>query len=56
MIKQVSRRTVVKSAAAGAAIAASGLGFPSVLRANDQIKVGFIGPISGFMLFRATIC
>ena len=48
MIKHVSRRTVVKSAAAGAVIATSSLGFPSILRANDQIKVGFIGPISGF--------
>ena len=48
MMKNVSRRTVVKGAAAGAAIATSSLGFPSILRANDQIKVGFIGPISGF--------
>ena len=48
MTKHVSRRTVVKSAAAGAVIATSSLGFPSILRANDQIKVGFIGPISGF--------
>jgi ABC-type branched-subunit amino acid transport system substrate-binding protein len=54
MTKHVSRRTVVKSAAAGAAIAASGLGFPSILRANDEIKVGFIGPISGFYALQGT--
>ena len=54
MTKNVSRRTVVKSAAAGAAIAASGLGFPSILRANDEIKVGFIGPISGFYALQGT--
>lgn len=54
MTKRVSRRTVVKSAAAGAAIAASGLGFPSILRANDEIKVGFIGPISGFYALQGT--
>jgi ABC-type branched-subunit amino acid transport system substrate-binding protein len=45
---------VVTSAAAGAAIAASGLGFPSVLRADDEIKVGFIGPISGFYALQGT--
>ena len=54
MTKHMSRRTVVKSAAAGAAIAASGLGFPSILRANDEIKVGFIGPISGFYALQGT--
>ena len=54
MTKHISRRTVVKSAASGAAIAASGLGFPSILRANDEIKVGFIGPISGFYALQGT--
>ena len=54
MTKNVSRRTVVKSAAAGAAITASGLGFPSILRASDEIKVGFIGPISGFYALQGT--
>ena len=41
----VSRRRLLQGAAAGAA--AFGLGFPSVLRAADTIKVGVLQPLSG---------
>jgi urea transport system substrate-binding protein len=49
MSKQfVSRRKVVQSVSAALAAASAGVGFPAILKAEDEIKVGFIGPISGF--------
>ena len=44
----VSRRRVIQNMSAAAAAASTGIGFPGVLRAEGEIKVGFISPISGF--------
>jgi ABC-type branched-subunit amino acid transport system substrate-binding protein len=43
-----SRRGMLKGTGSAAIAAASGISFPAVLKAQDVIKVGFIGPISGF--------
>lgn len=51
---KLSRRTVLKGVSIGALAATSGLGFPSILRAQEDIKVGFIGPISGFYAMQGT--
>ena len=54
MSRSISRRTVMKGLSVGAVAAAGGLGFPSILKAEEEIKVGFIGPISGFYALQGT--
>jgi urea transport system substrate-binding protein len=43
-----SRRGALKSMASAAVATLGGISFPAILKAEDVIKVGFIGPISGF--------
>jgi len=43
-----SRRNVLRGMGSAAVVAAGDVGFPAILKAQDVIKVGFIGPISGF--------
>ncbi len=43
----INRRRVLKSGAAIAGVAA--LGFPSILRAQDKIKIGHLTPLTGFL-------
>jgi branched-chain amino acid transport system substrate-binding protein len=46
----VSRRTLLKGTAAGAAAFATGtIGFPAILRAQDVIKIGHLTPLTGFL-------
>ena len=47
MSKAITRRTILKGIGLTAAAAASGLGFPSFLRASNTIKVGFLVPLTG---------
>jgi branched-chain amino acid transport system substrate-binding protein len=45
-----TRRDVIKTTAAGVtAVAASSLGFPAILRAEDVVRLGHITPKSGFL-------
>lgn len=41
----ITRRTALKTL--GATTAASALGMPAILRAADQVKIGFIAPLTG---------
>lgn len=46
----ITRRDVIKTTAAGVAtVAASSLGFPAILRAEDVVRLGHITPKSGFL-------
>ena len=47
MTYRVSRRKTLKGIGAASAVAATGLGFPAILRAQDTIKVGFISALTG---------
>lgn len=43
----IGRRKALKLLGSTAAVAASGLGFPAILRAQDKIKVGFMTALTG---------
>ena len=43
MKKKITRRTALKTIGATTAMAVSGIGFPSILKASDNIKIGFLG-------------
>jgi branched-chain amino acid transport system substrate-binding protein len=46
----LTRRSALQTAAAGAGvIAASQLGFPAVLRAQEAVKIGHLTPLTGFL-------
>ena len=47
MTQGFTRRTVVKGAAATAAVGTAGIGFPAILKAADVVKVGLTIPITG---------
>ena len=47
-LHSISRRRVIQGMSATVAAGSAAIGFPAILRAQDEIKVGFIGPISGF--------
>jgi urea transport system substrate-binding protein len=47
MKKEVTRRTALKGIGVTVAAAASGIGFPAILKAADTVKVGFAGPFTG---------
>ena len=48
MNKKITRRTALKGIGVTAAAAATGIGFPAILKAADTIKVGFPAPLTGF--------
>ncbi len=43
----LSRRTTIKGIAGAAALSATGLGFPAILKAQDQVKIGFLTALTG---------
>ncbi len=43
----VDRRTTIKTVGGAAALAATGLGFPAILKAQDQVKIGFLTALTG---------
>ena len=43
----MTRRKALKTMGVGAAAAATGLGFPGILRAEDTIKIGFLWALTG---------
>lgn len=45
--KVMSRRTVLKGLGGTVALAASGLAFPSILKAQDKVKIGFLSALTG---------
>ncbi|MCG8356373.1 MAG: ABC transporter substrate-binding protein, partial [Kiloniellales bacterium] len=54
--RRISRRTLVKSTASVAALAAVG-GFPNVLRAQGKsVKIGILHPVTGAIAFAGTQC
>jgi branched-chain amino acid transport system substrate-binding protein len=54
----LDRRQFVKTATAGAAAvtAASAFGFPHIARAADNIKIGVVHPVTGFLQFSGSQC
>ena len=53
--RTISRRTIVKSTGAIAALSAVG-GFPHIARAADPVKIGLIHPVTGFLQFSGSQC
>lgn len=51
MKKGITRRTALKGIGLTVAAASSGIGFPSILRASDTVKVGFLAPFTGMGAF-----
>lgn len=48
MLKRtIGRRTTLKGLAGTAAVAASGLGFPAILKAADSVNIGFLSALTG---------
>jgi urea transport system substrate-binding protein len=43
----ITRRTVLKSMGAAAAVTAGGLAFPAILKAQDKVKIGFLTALTG---------
>jgi urea transport system substrate-binding protein len=44
---RISRRTTLKGLGAASVAAASGLGFPTILKAQDVVKIGFLTALTG---------
>lgn len=55
-INNASRRTFIKTAAAGSAITAAGLSFPLVARAATPVKVGIVHPVTGWAQYSGSQC
>lgn len=55
-INNASRRTFIKTAAAGSVITAAGLGMPLVARAATPVKVGIIHPVTGWAQYSGSQC
>jgi len=53
--KGMSRRTAIKTMGIGAATAATSLGFPGILRAADNIKIGFLWALTGVVASQGTL-
>ncbi len=52
-----SRRKFIKTAGAGAAVAAAGMaGFPFIARAASPVKVGVVHPVTGWAQYSGTQC
>ena len=51
-----SRRTFIKTAAAGSVITAAGLGMPLVARAATSVKVGVVHPVTGWAQYSGSQC
>ena len=48
MKNKITRRTALKGIGLTTTMAATGIGFPAILRAADTINVGFMAPLTGF--------
>ena len=56
-MKNTSRRTFIKKAAAGSAITAASIsGFPLIARAADPVKVGVVHPVTGWAQYSGSQC
>ncbi len=51
MQKGITRRTALKGIGLTVAAAGSRIGFPSILKASDTVKVGFLAPFTGMGAF-----
>ena len=56
IINSASRRTFIKTAAAGSMITAAGLGMPLVARAATSVKVGIVHPVTGWAQYSGSQC
>lgn len=54
-MKSMDRRTAIKTIGIGAAAAATGLGFPGILKAADTIKIGFLYALTGVVASQGTV-
>jgi branched-chain amino acid transport system substrate-binding protein len=56
IINNASRRTFIKTAAAGSVITAAGLSMPLVARAATSVKVGIVHPVTGWAQYSGSQC